>query len=56
MLFCMVIRVLFTLITISMNFLAADVMMINAVTLLFWTALPRGGKAIANEMNKSKTA
>lgn len=53
---CTLIRALWLLIAIRTNFPAADVMMMNAVTLLFQTALLSGCKPLVNELNTTKAA
>lgn len=53
---CTLIGALWLLIAISMNFPTADVMMMNAVTLLFQTALLSGCKPLVNELNATTAA
>lgn len=53
---CTLIGALWLLIAISMNFPTADVMMMNAVTLLFQTALLSGCKPLVNELNTTIAA
>lgn len=53
---CTLIGALWLLIAISLNFPTADVMMMNAVTLLFQTALLSGCKPLVNELNTTTAA
>lgn len=53
---CTLIGALWLLIAISMNFPTADVMMMNAVTLLFQTALLSGCKPLVNELHTTTAA
>lgn len=53
---CTLIGALWSLIAISMNFPTADVMMMNAVTPLFQTALLSGCKPLVNELNTTAAA